>query len=145
MLRCSFCRERYQGRPASAYLAFFPSAGTRRAFKVKAGPECVAEFRDFLHPFLASPLLGEVDIDSCRGCGIGLVSNSVFISYLTLYLPRQESQLFEAMHCEKCFAEYFDLAKTFGEELPDRETPLPAARASVPVWDALGLNPTVAA
>ena len=144
MLGCSFCRHRPEGKPASAYIAVFPSTGTRYAYKLKAGPECIDELRDMLRPFLASPLLGEVEIDSCRGCGIGLDFQTTFMAYCTLYLPKQESQLFEAMHCEPCAAHFHDLVKTFGVALPDR-TPSesPDARATH-AWDALGLAPTAA-
>jgi hypothetical protein len=103
--------------------------------------ECVEHFRQMLAAFLASPMLGEVDIDTCRACGITLDPSDTYTAYLTLYVPGAESQLFEAIYCDACYVHFFDRVSDLGEVLPDRQPETQSARASVAAWDSLGLNP----
>jgi hypothetical protein len=129
------------GRPASGYFAVFPEAQRRLAYKVKAGPECLDEFTSVLRAFRIDLPYQEDDDTLCRNCALPVTSNYAQVAYLTLYLPKQESRLFEAILCDGCFAKLLSDLVSFGEPLPDRSDNGNGARASVPAWDALGLQP----
>jgi hypothetical protein len=141
LINCSFCRRRPQGRPASAYFALFPDPGQRLAWRIKAGPECLDELVDCLNTFRVDLPYQDDDDTLCRSCALPVPSNRGHAAYLTLYLPKQDSRLFEALLCDGCFDKLQERVQTFGESLPDRNVDGNGARASVPAWDALGLQP----
>jgi hypothetical protein len=141
LLKCSFCRQRPMGRPASGYFALFPEAQRRLAYKVKAGPECMDEFAGVLRAFRIDLPYQEDDDTLCRNCALPVSSTYGQVAYLTLYLPKQDSRLFEAILCDGCFAKLQSDLVSWGEVLPNRNVDGSIARASVPAWEALGLQP----
>jgi hypothetical protein len=135
---CSACGQRFPGKFASAYWAWYVDQNRRVAWKQRLCPNCVgAELVELIQCVLAA----DYDGHSCAACHASVNGDSD-VTFLKLYVPGQEEMDLSFPADNACAARLRIAAERGGERLPDRE---PQVRGPSPsptsAWDAIGLKP----
>lgn len=133
---CSICEQRFPGKPATIYCAWFTADNNRIAYKQRLCPGCLGAA--YVEVLKASNSNGS-DTDTCPSCG---GANSVDLDpiFVTLYLPKQPEREYELATDAACAAKLRIVMQQGADRLEDRSASRPGPSTSPTAWDAVGLD-----
>jgi hypothetical protein len=133
---CSLCGNRIQGKPATAYWAWFLADNKRSAWRQKL---CLYCFTTSYLPILQRSSENAADGALCPACG-GKSTDEVDAVYLTLYFPKQEAREYELGTDAACAAKLRLVMQQGAIHLEDRAAQMrgPSSEAPDP-WAAVEL------
>lgn len=133
---CSICEQRFPGKPAAVYAAWFKADGVRIGWKQRLCPGC---FSAAYLALLKAANSNGADADTCPSCG---QSNSDDLDpiYLTLYLPKQPEREYELATDAACAAKLRLVLQQGADRLEDRSASGRGPTTSTTVWDAVELD-----
>lgn len=116
---CSMCDERFKGKPATAYWAWFNPLGVRYAKKQRYDPPCYGQnLRDWVVIADTQPR------GVCVKCEEDIAPADMRATYLNLYLPTRDPIELVYEMCDVCTDELRSLASKGAEDLPNRQSAL---------------------
>ena len=116
---CSLCDERFKGKAATAYWAWFNPLGVRAAKKQWYDPICyMREIRDLI------VMSNESKTYECFKCEQEITNGTGFATYINLYLPTRDPVEAIFVGCDVCTDELRALASKGSEDLPNRQSAL---------------------
>lgn len=133
---CDLCGQRFPGKPASLYWAWYVNGEDRVAWRQRLCQPCLS--RHFAQIFRSSNSTS-TDGLTCPACG-GSSENDLDAVFCVLYLPKQTEREYELNTDAACAAKIRVNIWERGERLPDRSSPGrgPSPDAHSP-WDDLDL------
>lgn len=137
-LPCSVCKRRDQDKLMSGYWAWFPVQNVRSAYLVRYCRECASTVAVFLKSAMQSEQGDEDDnMTRCGDCGTVVREGDWRVTYLTLYIPKMESQRVEFWQCESDAISLRSHVIDYGTSLPSRDEYSPRAQTERNPWSAL--------
>jgi hypothetical protein len=133
---CSICEQRFPGKPATLYSAWFRVDGVRTAYKQRLCPGCFATaYLETLRGVSAHDGAEQ----TCPLCGAS-TKDDLDPIYLTLYLPKQPEREYEIGSCAACAAKLRIVLQQGGEPLADRTRQAGGPSPSPSAWESVSLD-----
>lgn len=95
---CSVCGQRFLGKAATMFVAWYPSPQQRTAYKLVTDCD---HAMDLLESIAGPIQKSDAPLDSCPMCG-SAYTDGISAVYATVYLPNQPRIDFEWPMCEDC-------------------------------------------